>query len=134
MLHLTIFSEEYICIKVTGDPCVPFDGHETCIYFTSFARGDFKANKWKYYVFSERNIWICCMLLMLDGVTWTDRKIWSLRSAEYVGRWKKRGRQTREGRYNVKAERFSFGVNSRHYIIGNFGKEGRTGVGRRSRA
>jgi hypothetical protein len=25
-------------------------------------------------------------------------------------------------------------VNSRHYIIGNFGKEGRTGVGRRSRA
>jgi len=28
------------------------------------------------------------LLLMLDSVTWTDRKIWPLRSADYVGRWK----------------------------------------------
>jgi hypothetical protein len=48
------------------------------------------------------------LLLMLDTVTWTDRKIWSLRSAECVGRWKslKEGKKTREGRYNVKAEGF----------------------------
>jgi hypothetical protein len=63
------------------------------------------------------------LLVMLDGVTWTDRKIWSLRSAEYVCRWKsrERGKETKEGRYSVKAQVFSVGLES--ISFDSFGKE-----------
>jgi hypothetical protein len=67
------------------------------------------------------------LLLMLDGVTWTDRKIWSLRFAECVGRWKslERGRETKEGRYSVKVEGFFVGLNSSYISFGSFGEEER---------
>jgi hypothetical protein len=50
------------------------------------------------------------LLLMLGAVTWTDRKIWSLRSAGVLEGGRQRGKRRREGRYNVKAEAFLSGI------------------------
>jgi hypothetical protein len=65
------------------------------------------------------------LLLMLDTVTWTYRKIWSLRSAAAcVGRWKslREGKKTREGRYSVNGEGFLLRVKCGDKSSHNFGK------------